>query len=591
MAGAALAMALTTWPGAWVPAAGRTAPDSARMLAAVERTVGDGTPRVVGTAAAAAGRERIKALFAEAGVDLEPQEVHLLRSRAGEMHLTNLVGRLQGTERGAGAIAIVAHSDSVRDSPGAGDDASGVAAVLEVAHALRAAPTRHDAVFLLTDGEEAGLLGAEVFMRNHPFAAELRGVVNLDARGASGPAYVFELGPDSGELVPAMARHLSAPRTTSLAAWIYERMPNGTDFTIFRRAGLTGYNVAFIGDYAAYHTPEDTPERLNRSTLRHLGHTALALTRALDAREGGSGSEGDSEGNSAGRGLDERSSQHAGQGGSHSGGERTGGGAGHAADTVQREPGGSATAPLFPELDPTRMAWTDLAGLVIVRWPTPWGPALALAASAVVLIPAVWRALRGAGGRRPLRGIGIAFGAVLACAVAAGVLGWGARSGAEWAGVNLRTAPERTVALFLLLYAAAGVLVAGAGAFMVRRNTAWTTPPAAFAAVWLLWAALAVVSAFLLPAAAPLAVLPVAAAGLGVIAGGMAGTRAMVVAGSLAGLAGTVVVWFPLEPPVLDALGLQMAPAAAARAALVLAPLLPLVLLACGSAPAGHRSS
>ncbi|MBL9140235.1 MAG: M28 family peptidase, partial [Phycisphaerae bacterium] len=135
------------------------------MMRSIERVVGDRQPRLVNTPAAAAGRERIAALFAEAGVVLEPQSIHLERSRSGAINLTNLVGRIAGTDPSAGAIAVVSHSDSVRVSPGAGDAAAGVVAVAEVAHALKDRPARHDVVVLITDGEEAGLLGAEVFMR------------------------------------------------------------------------------------------------------------------------------------------------------------------------------------------------------------------------------------------------------------------------------------------------------------------------------------------------------------------------------------------------------------------------------------------
>jgi hypothetical protein len=564
-----------TIPGLWVPSSGAVAPDLGRMAVAVERIVGDRQPRVVDSEAAAAGRERIVALFAEAGVALESQEVHLLRSRAGEVRLTNLVGRIPGTRPGTGAFAIAAHSDSVPGSPGAGDDAAGVAAVLEVAHAFRREPPARDAVILITDGEEAGLLGAEVFMRSHPWAAELTGVVNLDARGASGPAFVFELGPETGHLVPRMARHLAAPRTTSLASWIYERMPNGTDFTIFRRAGLTGYNVAFIGDFAAYHTPEDTPERLNRSTLRHMGHAALALARALDSMERTEAPPPEDARDPAGP----------------EGAAAPEPGAPAPQPIVTRTEGARDTAPLFAALVPDHMAWTDLGGVCIVRWPTTWGPGLALLAAVAALAPLVARAVREAPRGRPFRGIGVALGALLACALLAAGLGIAAREGAAWAGVDMRSAPGRTTGVFVLLVAAGGVLVVTAGAWLAGRRHAAVAPSAGLAAVWIAWAVLATVSAFLLPAAAPLAIVPLMAAGLGALATAWAGTRTLVATAALAGLAGTVVVWFPLEPAFLDALGLQLAPVAGARAVLVLAPLMALAMLAGHGARAAGRLS
>ena len=65
----------------------------------------------------------------------------------------------------------MAHYDSVPCSPGASDDGMGTATVIETARAIAAgAPLRRTVVIVLTDGEEAGLLGAEAFMREHPLA-------------------------------------------------------------------------------------------------------------------------------------------------------------------------------------------------------------------------------------------------------------------------------------------------------------------------------------------------------------------------------------------------------------------------------------
>jgi hypothetical protein len=253
--------------------------------------VGDGTPRVVGTPGAAAGRDRIAGILESLGLRVERQRTRIER-RAGAVDLENLVAAIDGTGADAGpAIAVVAHSDSVVGSPGASDDGAGVAALCAVARALVARPPVHGVLLVVTDGEERGLLGAQAFMAQHAAASGLRAVVNLDARGAAGPAAIFELGPESAWLADLIADFVPAPRTQSLAAAIYERMPNGTDFTVFLEGGATGFNVAFIGDVAAYHRPEDTVERQSPWTREHMAQTALGLVRGIDARwpEGGVG--------------------------------------------------------------------------------------------------------------------------------------------------------------------------------------------------------------------------------------------------------------------------------------------------------------
>ncbi len=84
---------------------------------------------------------------------------------------------------------MMAHYDSVGAGPGAGDDGSGTAALLEVARALAREPdARHGLAWLFTDGEEVGLLGAQAFVEQHPLFPRVGVVVNVEARGSGGPS-------------------------------------------------------------------------------------------------------------------------------------------------------------------------------------------------------------------------------------------------------------------------------------------------------------------------------------------------------------------------------------------------------------------
>src|SRR5206468_2585331 len=54
------------------------------------------------------------------------------------------------------------------------------------------------------------------------------------------------------------------------------------DFTpILADGDFTGLNTAWIDGAAAYHTPEDTPDRMDRGSLQAMGDNTLALTRDL----------------------------------------------------------------------------------------------------------------------------------------------------------------------------------------------------------------------------------------------------------------------------------------------------------------------
>ncbi len=225
-------------------------------------------------------RDYIVSRFRALGVEPELQETTGVFARddvAGRV--TNVLARLKGT-KSTRAVMLAAHYDSVPSGPGAGDDGSGVAVLLETLHALRAgAALANDVIFVVTDGEEAGLLGAAGFAQ-HPWAKDVGLVLNFDARGDDGPALMFETTPGNGRLIELLGDNAPHALGSSLTYAVYQHMPNDTDLTIFRMAGLAGLNFAFIGNLEAYHTRLDTSLRLNPRTLQHQGSYAVALARA-----------------------------------------------------------------------------------------------------------------------------------------------------------------------------------------------------------------------------------------------------------------------------------------------------------------------
>lgn len=194
----------------------------------------------------------------------------------------NVVGILPGADRDAPAVLVMSHYDSVHNSPGAADDAAGVAAALEIARALKAGPKpARDVIFLFTDGEEAGLLGAEAFFARDPLRERVGMVVNMEARGDAGRVAMFQTGTGNGALMSLYGKAARGPTANSLAAEVYSRMPNDTDFTEALKTGLPGLNFAFIDDQLAYHTPLATPDHLEQGSLQHLGDQALPTVQAL----------------------------------------------------------------------------------------------------------------------------------------------------------------------------------------------------------------------------------------------------------------------------------------------------------------------
>jgi hypothetical protein len=193
--------------------------------------------------------------------------------------VSNILVRLKGTGSGA-TVMLTGHYDSVPTGPGASDDGSGVATLLETARALTAgSPLKNDVIFLFTDGEEVGLLGAKAFVDENPAAKDVRLVLNFEARGNGGPAIMFETSAGNGKLIREFAQASARPLANSLSYEIYKRLPNDTDLTVFKEAGLAGMNFAFINGLARYHTQADNIENLDERSLQHQGLYALGLTR------------------------------------------------------------------------------------------------------------------------------------------------------------------------------------------------------------------------------------------------------------------------------------------------------------------------
>jgi hypothetical protein len=191
----------------------------------------------------------------------------------------NIIARLPGRERGK-AVLVAGHYDTVPASPGAGDDGSAVASMLETLRALKAGPSlRNDLLFLFTDGEEAGRAGAEDLMRKSSFVSSVALVLNFDARGTSGPVIMFETSQGNRWLLDRFLAASPSPVAYSYAKDAYRLLESYTDFTSFESAGLAGLNFAFIGGEARYHSARDRLDQLDPRTLQHQGSSMLALAR------------------------------------------------------------------------------------------------------------------------------------------------------------------------------------------------------------------------------------------------------------------------------------------------------------------------
>lgn len=194
----------------------------------------------------------------------------------------NVIGVLPGKDPSLPAVVLMAHYDSVPGSPGAADDLAGVASALEIVRAIKAqGPPLRSVMLVMTDGEEAGLLGAGAFFSHDPLARQAGFVLNMEARGGGGRAAMFETGEANGAAIDIYRRSAPQPLANSLSMFVYKLLPNDTDFTVAKAHGASGLNFAFIGREFDYHSPSSTLAALDAGSVQHLGAQVLGMAKAL----------------------------------------------------------------------------------------------------------------------------------------------------------------------------------------------------------------------------------------------------------------------------------------------------------------------
>jgi hypothetical protein len=247
----------------------------------VEMLAGTIGSRPVGTQANGRARAYVIDQLRLFGYDVRVQETDARRPDVGRTaRVANIIATLPGERQEA--VGLVSHYDSRADTPGAGDDAFGVAVSLEAARVIAASkPRRWTTMVLVTDAEEAGLMGAAALMNDPEVRDRLAAYINLEATGSAGPAMLFETGPGNAWLVRAWSRVAPRPRGGSFALEIYRRLPNDTDFSILRRHDIPGLNLALVGNSHVYHTSRDTPDRLDPSAVHDTGDNVIATIAAL----------------------------------------------------------------------------------------------------------------------------------------------------------------------------------------------------------------------------------------------------------------------------------------------------------------------
>ena len=192
----------------------------------------------------------------------------------------NVIGTREGLQPEQGIVYIGGHYDSVSGAPGANDDASGVAATLEAARVLSTKGHRTKATlkFIAFGAEEIGLDGSYWYVvENYDEVTSMGiGMVNLDMIGVGDTLQIGNI--DYG--VPGTGgnqlKDYAQQKATAMGMpWESFVAGENSDHTYFEQVGVP---AAFITqrDDPYYHTPEDTPDKIQVDALEANGELATA---------------------------------------------------------------------------------------------------------------------------------------------------------------------------------------------------------------------------------------------------------------------------------------------------------------------------
>jgi len=287
---AALRAAVPTLPPAF---------DKARATALASDLAETFPDRSPGSPGAISARQWFADQIAKLGLRVRREPFTATIPGRGRVHLENLIVTIPG--RSPQALAVLAHLDNIGTGPGADNNASGVAALIELARSYASVSgspppgasivsPAHTLFFVATDGGEFGGLGADKFASD--FRDRLVTAVALDSIAGHGTARLVIAGNTPRQADPGLVETTAAriqeqagalPRHPSAFTQLLDL---AFPFTLYEQGPVLSHGVgALTITTAGDRGPPpfaDTPQRLNGGRLAQIGRSAQELLRALD---------------------------------------------------------------------------------------------------------------------------------------------------------------------------------------------------------------------------------------------------------------------------------------------------------------------
>lgn len=249
----------------------------------------DRTPGTDGAACAAAWvRDRLD----DYELVVEEQAFEADVPGRGSVRFVNLVARPAGAPESRDAIVVIAHRDNLGLSAGRDDNASGTAALIELARNLSSVSLAHTIVFVSADGGAYGNVGAARLAADPAFTQRVLAVVDLDSVAGPGPPRLEFAGDrprsPSGELVATAAASVLAQRGSGPThpSALDQVLDLAFPFSFYGQSPFLAREVSGLTLTSAGDRPprpsQDTATTFRPERLGELGAAAQRLIGSLD---------------------------------------------------------------------------------------------------------------------------------------------------------------------------------------------------------------------------------------------------------------------------------------------------------------------
>jgi len=211
----------------------------------------------------------------------------------------NILGLVEGTDpllKGE-VIVVSAHLDHLpptadgRIHPGANDNASGAAALLEIAGAVASRPPLRSVLFALFSAEEGGWMGSRYFLARCPIAAErIVADINMDMIGRTEKGLEdnrAQYAVDSARITPAFTRLIEEVNSRSVGwplRFVHPLNLGDSDHCSFKELGIPSVNF-YTGRIPDTHTPTDTPDKLDYEKAAQIARLVYEIAMELGNRD------------------------------------------------------------------------------------------------------------------------------------------------------------------------------------------------------------------------------------------------------------------------------------------------------------------